>query len=311
MKIVKIEIINYPTASQSAVHGFAETMMLANTICQQFDASIRFDVGINTLEQLDIERHAKVVVLPPCINDDFYTQHNTALNQYLLKMQQQGAVLASACVGAFILARGGFLDNKFCTTHWRLGESFRSAFPRAKLNDNAIIVNEGNIITAGGRMAWLDLVFEIISLFSSPTIALSLSKEMVVDSGFREQRFYHQFIPKLDHGDELVLRVQSHLDEHYAKPFSVKNIAESYFVSPRTLQRRFIKAVDSTVVQYLQKLRLHNACQLIELTKKGISEISYDVGYQDVSAFRKVFMREYGLTPTEFRKRFSTDSTTE
>ena len=165
MKIVKIEVINYPTASQAAVHGFAETMMLANTICRQLDVSISFDVSIMTLEQLNIESYAKVVVLPPCINDDFYTQHNMDLNQYLLTMQQQGAILASACVGAFILARGGFLDNKFCTTHWRLGETFQIAFPRAKLNDNAIIVNEGNIITAGGRMAWLDLVFEIISLF--------------------------------------------------------------------------------------------------------------------------------------------------
>ncbi|OLQ75800.1 transcriptional regulator [Photobacterium proteolyticum] len=289
----------------------AEAMILANTICQQLDASVRFDVSINTLEHIDIKRGGKVVVLPPCVNDDFYTTNNTKLNQYLSRMQQQGAVLASACVGAYILARGGFLDNKFCTTHWRLSDSFRADFPKVKLNENAIIVNEGSVITAGGRMAWVDLVFEIISIFSSPTIALRLSKEMVIDSGFREQRFYHQFIPKLDHGDELVLKVQSYLDEHYAKPLSVKTIAENYFVSPRTLQRRFIKSIDSTIVQYLQKLRLHNACQLIELTRKGITEISYEVGYQDVSAFRKVFTREYGLTPTEFRKRFSAEPTTE
>lgn len=308
MKEIEITIIDYPSASQSAVHGFAETMMLANTICQQLGASVRFDLNITTLEELDFERNVKVVVLPPCINDDFYTQKNTTLDQYLSKMQQQGAVLASACVGAFILARGGFLDNKFCTTHWRLSELFRATFPKVKLDDNAIIINEGSVITAGGRMAWLDLVFEIISLFSSPTIAQRLSKEMVIDNGFREQRFYHQFIPKLDHGDELVMKVQYYLDENYAKPISIRVIAESYFVSTRTLQRRFIKAMDSTIVQYLQKLRLHNACQLIELTKKGIAEISYDVGYQDVSAFRKVFMREYGLTPTEFRKRFSNDS---
>lgn len=305
MKIIDISVINYPTASQSAVYGFSETVMLANTICQQLDVSVRFEVNINTLDNLDSERGDKVVVLPPCINDDFYTQQNARLNRYLLKMQQQGAVLASACVGAFILARGGFLDNKFCTTHWRLGASFRRDFPNVKLNDSAIIVNEGNVITAGGRMAWLDLVFEIISIYSSPTIAAHLAKELVVDSGFREQRFYHQFIPKLDHGDELVLKVQNYLDEHYAGSVSVKTIAENYFVSSRTLQRRFLKATSSTIVQYLQRLRLHNACQLIELTKKGVSEVSYEVGYHDVSSFRKVFIREYGLTPTEFRRRFS------
>ncbi|MFD2179754.1 GlxA family transcriptional regulator [Veronia pacifica] len=311
MKTIKIEVINYPTASQSAVHGVVESMTLANTICQQFDVSIRFDVSVSTLEDFDVERVVDVVVLPPCINDDFYTQTNTPLNTYLLKMQQRGAVLASACVGAFILARGGFLDNKFCTTHWRLVEPFRADFPQVKLNDSAIIVNEGNVITAGGRMAWLDLVFEIISLFTSPTIALSLAKELVVDCGLRDQRFYRQFVPRLDHGDELVLRVQRYLDEHFAEPLSVQDIASKHFVSARTLQRRFLNAIDSTLVQYLQKLRLHNACQLMQLTKNGIAEISYDVGYQDVSAFRKVFRREYGLTPTEFRKRFSTYSSSD
>ncbi|WP_161569671.1 helix-turn-helix domain-containing protein [Veronia nyctiphanis] len=98
--------------------------------------------------------------------------------------------------------------------------------------------------------------------------------------------------------------LSDYLDEHYANPISVQAIAQHFFVSPRTLQRRFLKVVNLTVIQYLQKLRLHNACQLIELTRKGIAEISYEVGYQDVSAFRKVFLREFGLTPTELRKRF-------
>ncbi|WFB51047.1 helix-turn-helix domain-containing protein [Vibrio coralliilyticus] len=44
------------------------------------------------------------------------------------------------------------------------------------------------------------------------------------------------------------------------------------------------------------------------LTDKGVNDIAYRVGYQDVSAFRKVFMREYGLTPTEFRQRFRPSS---
>ncbi len=303
--MIDIVIINYPTASQAAVYGFYETMMLANKISEQLDVPIQFDLNIDSLEELDSGKSSKVVVLPPCVSDEFYTQNNSEINQYLSKMHQQEAILASACVGAFILARGGFLDNKFCTTHWRLAESFRSAFPRAKLNANAIIVNEGSVITAGGLMAWLDLAFEIISLFSSPTVVQQLSKEMVVDNGFREQRFYQQFVPKLNHGDELVLNVQSYLNDNFSASISLTGISESLYVSPRTLQRRFVKVTGLSIVQYLQKLRLHNACQLLELTKKGISEVCYQVGYQDTSAFRKIFIREYGLSPAAYRKRFS------
>ena len=304
MKEIEIQVVNYPTASQSAVYGIAEAMQVVNTLCKQLDSSICFNVHISQLAHLQLKNTVDVVILPPCTSDDFYTQENKALTQYLTKVHQQGAILASTCVGAFILARAGFLNNKFCTTHWRLSEAFRTEFPKVKLNENAIIVNEGNIITAGGLMAWVDLVFEITSLFSSPIIAQRLSKEMVIDNGYREQRFYHQFIPKLDHGDELILKVQRYLDNNFKALISVKSLADNYFVSARTLQRRFMNAQGITIIQYLQKLRLHNACQLIELTQKGISEIAYEVGYQDVSAFRKTFMRQYGLTPTQFRKRF-------
>ena len=307
MKIVEIVLINYPTASQSAIHGSVEAMSLTNEICHQLNLEIRFDTYIESLEQLNFNRHAKAIILPPCTNDDFYSRDNARLNEYLTTMQQSGAVLASACVGAFILGRGGFLDNKFCTTHWRFEEAFKAEFPQARLNTNAIVVNDGSVITAGGRMAWLDLVFEIISLFSSQLVALNLSKEMVVDTGFREQRFYHQFMPRLDHGDEMILKIQSYLAKHYTTPLSVEALAQKHFVSTRTLQRRFLNTTGFTTVQYLQKVRLHNACQLLELTQKSISEISFAVGYQDISSFRKVFVREYGLTPGEFRKRFVKD----
>jgi transcriptional regulator GlxA family with amidase domain len=308
MPPLTIAIINYPTASQSAVYGLAEAITLADAFCQTYAMPITFIPRVLTLETLDPGEPANVVVLPPCLKDDFYTSDQPALQDYLAQMQQQGAVLASACVGAFILARGGFLDHKGCTTHWRLAPAFRAAFPLVHLQEAAIIVNEGDVITAGGRMAWLDLLFEIVSQFASPAIALALSKEMVIDNGFREQRFYHQFIPKRDHGDDLVLSVQRVLDQQYINAPSVRELADRHFVSARTLQRRFMKALAMSVVHYLQKLRLHHACQWLELSDKGVNDIAYRVGYQDVSAFRKVFMREYGLTPTEFRQRFRPSS---
>ena len=126
------------------------------------------------------------------MSETFFEHDFTSLINYMKVMQSQGALLASACVGAFILGKGA-LDNKVYYTLANC-RNFMAAFPTAKL-DKAIVNGEG-VITAGGRMAWIDLVFEIISTLSSPTIALSLSKEMVVDTGYREQGFYHQFSPK-------------------------------------------------------------------------------------------------------------------
>ncbi len=305
MKNIDIAVIEYPSVSKSAVYGFVEMIELANSICHQLSANVEFTTNVLTLSELSLEEKVDVIVLLPCISGDFYTKKNDILNQYLSTMHHSGAILASACVGAFILAHGGFLDDKFCTTHWRLSEQFSAAFPKAKLNENAIIVNESKVITAGGRMAWLDLAFEIISSLSSPAISTALSKEMVIDNGYREQRFYSQFVPQLTHGDDLIKKVQDDLREHFSTQLSVSELADRYFVSTRTLQRRFIKATGFSVIEYLQKTRLHNACQLIELTPKSIEEIAYAVGYLNANAFRKIFYREYGLTPMEFRKRFA------
>lgn len=305
MKNIPIVIIDYPFASQSAVYGFVELVNLATSTCKDFNLQIELTTRICKLEELDNSIAAEVIVLPPCVGGEFYTQKSDVLNSYLRTMQKKGTTLASACVGSFILANGGFLDNKYCTTHWRLAEQFKHCFPKAKLNTNAILINEGNIITAGGRMAWLDLAIEIISFYCPPTVVSALSKEMVIDIGHREQKFYRQFMPKLDHGDDVILSVQNYLNEYYAQQTTISVLADKFYISARTLQRRFQKALGMSVIEYIQKLRLHNACQLIELSKKSIGEIAYSVGYQNVNAFRKIFYREYGLTPSDYRKRFT------
>ncbi|TQF67798.1 GlxA family transcriptional regulator [Pseudoalteromonas luteoviolacea] len=305
MKKIHLTLINYPSASKAAVYGFTEIIEVTNSVCENLGISTLFSVYACKIEELNSTIETQVVILPPSTSDEFYTKKCLDLNDYLKAMQSKGATLASACVGSFILAHGGFLDDKFCTTHWRLAQQFTECFPRAKLNTNAIIINEGNVITAGGRMAWLDLAVEIISFYCPPTVVSTLSKEMVIDIGHREQKFYRQFIPKCDHGDEMILCVQKHLGEHYSKPTMIPVLAEQFYVSARTLQRRFQHAVGMSVIEYIQKIRLHNACQYLELSKKSVEEIAYAVGYQNVGALRKLFYREYGLSPTDYRKRFT------
>lgn len=305
MKDVKIAVINYATASQSSLCGIVEMLDLANTICKQLNAGVSFNAEIHKVEQLNSNTLVDVVILPPSMSETFFEHDFTPLIGYMKTMQLHGAILASACVGAFILAKGGFLDNKVCTTHWRIADHFMATFPKAKLDAKAIVVNEEGVLTAGGRMAWVDLVFEIISTLSSPAIALSLSKEMVVDTGYREQGFYHQFSPDKDHGDELVIKAQNYLANHFSQPISLSDLASHTCVSPRTLQRRFTQALGMSVIDYLQKLRLHHACQYIELSKRSIADIAFSVGYQNVNAFRKIFRKEYGLSPVEYRKRFA------
>jgi transcriptional regulator GlxA family with amidase domain len=73
----------------------------------------------------------------------------------------------------------------------------------------------------------------------------------------------------------------------------------------RTFIRRFKKATGLNPTEYCQQLRVGKAREMLEFTNKNIEEISWKVGYEDASAFRKVFHKVIGLTPGEYRTKFS------
>lgn len=250
---------------------------------------------------------ANVVILPPCGPGDYYLHPDTSLTHWLVQQHTKGAVISSACAGAFILAHAGLLSNKVCTTHWGLADIFQKQFPALELQPESILINEGSVITAGGMMSWLDLGLELVSQFSSPAVMRLLGKLLVVDTGPREQRFYRQFIPSFQHGDGSVLKAQHYLADYYSENISNEKLSAVSCLTERTLQRRFLKATGLNPNKYLKRLRVQKACDLLETTTLSFESITYKVGYQDAGVFRKVFIDLIGLTPKAFRSRFSAE----
>ena len=107
------------------------------------------------------------------------------------------------------------------------------------------------------------------------------------------------------HKDELVKQVQEWLQAHYAQRFTLDELAQRFNVSKRTLIRRFNAALDSPPNAYLQSLRIEAAQKLLEETELSVDLVMSQVGYEDASSFRRLFRNRTGVTPTEYRKRFS------
>ncbi|MGY8871160.1 MAG: GlxA family transcriptional regulator [Pseudomonadales bacterium] len=317
MSQVRIGIIDYPGALQSAVQGLKEMFIAANRICEQQDLNIAFDIDIYNVEQVSafptnklLEKRRtgsplQVVILPPCLEGEYYLSPDQTLKHGLLELRAQGVILCSVCAGAFILASCGLLDQRPATTHWGLAERFSKAYPRVHLDSNKILINDTDLITAGGLMAWLDLGLELVAQFTQPRIMRLLGKYLIVDTGSREQCYYRSFVPALNHGDQAVLNVQHYLQVNFAKNISVSDLAAFSCLGERTFLRRFVKATELKPSQYLQQLRVQKACDWIESSHDSVELIATKVGYDDVSAFRKIFIKTMGLTPREFRNRFA------
>ncbi len=215
-------------------------------------------------------------------------------------------MLASICSGAFVLGDTGLFDNRTVTTHWTYEDRFRSRFPLARVETDRIVIDDGDIITAGGVMAWTDLCLTIIARFMGNAVMIEVARGFLIDPPGREQSYYSGFSPHVGHKDEAILKVQEFLEDSEGKTVDVATLAAQASLEERTLLRRFRKATGYTTTEYWQRLRVSNAKTKLRGTRLAIDQIGWDVGYTDPSAFRKVFHRIVGLSPSDYRRRFAT-----
>ncbi|GAA3928253.1 GlxA family transcriptional regulator [Litoribacillus peritrichatus] len=306
---IQIAIIDYPGAMQSALMGLQEMFTLTNGLCDKNSHNARFHTTIvnetSRQEASQDQTIYQVVIIPPDLGGCFHSKPSGTLTNWIHVQHQQGAIICSSCAGTLVLAEMGLLKNRRATTHWNLADKFNDLYPETQLDVEKILINDGDIITAGGLMSWLDLGLELVAQLTQPCIMRQLGKLLIVDTGSREQKYYQSFSPKLDHGDKAILKAQHYLQTHYAQPVSVSQLAALSCLTERTFLRHFVQATRHKPNDYLQRLRIQKACDLIESSAATFETIAMDVGYEDNSAFRKTFRKITGLTPSEFKRRFA------
>lgn len=203
----------------------------------------------------------------------------------------------------FILAQTGLLEGRTVTTHWQAQQLFSELHTGIEVDIDKILIDDDDIITAGGLMSWMDLALFILTKYTTPTNTRNLGKYLVLDTGLREQRYYQSFVPNYAHGNDKIVSVQRFIQKNHHLPLTLDQLAEEAFMTRRTFIRQFTKATTLTPI-YIQHVRVQSACELLESSHKPVEQISYLVGYEDVNSFRKVFMKIIGLTPSRFRSRF-------
>ena len=304
-KVIHVVIIDYPNALQSSVHGLKELLLLSNQIVIDNNLDMKFDVQVvKPNKELESVSQSDVVILPPNLDGSYHNAPPEQLLAFINKAHQRGAILCSACAGAFILAETGLLDNRAATTHWQLADKFNERYPKVTLKIESLLINDGDIISAGGLMSWIDLGLEIVAQFTKPHIMRTLGKYLIVDTGKREQRYYGSFTPKFNHGNQQILQVQHHIQANHNQPLNISTLAALAYMGERTFLRQFTSATTMKPVQYIQKVRVQKACELLESTTQSFEQIALNIGYDDVNSFRKVFIKIIGLTPSAFKARF-------
>ena len=326
MKTVPIEIglVLYPGAQSAAVLGLTDLFSVANRAALEQGGSQAQRLRISHWQPTkargsvvrvfdstpQAEDHLAVLIAPPSLDAPISPQAAAPMAPWLYGQHEAGVVLCSVCAGAFLLGETGVLDGRNVTTHWLYTNDFHTRFPKARLNTDRLVIDDGDIVTAGGAMAWTDLGLRLVDRYLGASVMLDTARLLLIDPPGREQCYYSAFAPNLKHGDRAILKVQHWLHAADRQEITLAELAELAGLEERTLLRRFKKVTGMTTGEYVQRMRVGRAKELLQTTTLPFDRIAWDVGYSDASAFRKVFQKVLGLPPSEYRRRFSIASQT-
>ncbi|MTI63614.1 helix-turn-helix domain-containing protein [Methylophaga sp.] len=329
-KPLQVFIVAIPETAGSALYGLKDVLMATGNIWQTlsrngvktspFAVSIvspglkQFFCGNNIPVLPDEDFHQPstlpdILILPEIWlgPDEPFTGRYPTLVQWIKQQYEAGVYIYSACSGAVMLAETGLLDECQATSHWGYQDLFRKHYPkvRFKPEPNLVIADSaGKIVTAGGTTSWHDLAIYIISKHVSPAEAVRIAQVYLLKWHDEGQLPYHSLLRNNRHSDHLVAECEEALKRHYKNSHAIQLTLDQANIPSRTLKRRFKNATGSTLIDYLQNVRIEAAKRLLEQTQLPVDEISIDTGYEDASFFRRLFKRRTGLSPSQYRRMF-------
>jgi len=263
-----------------------------------------FTVHVDAVIQ-DIKR-TDLIFVPAVIGDmKKALESNKDFNPWIIRQYQQGAEVASLCIGAFLLASTGLLNGKKCSTHWRSANEFRTMFPEVELVDDKIITEEQGLYSSGGANSYWNLLLYLIEKFTDREMAVLAAKVFAVEIDRTSQSSFIMFNGQKEHEDEPVKKAQEFIEKNVADKISVEDLAMKFAIGKRHFERRFKKATNNTPVEYIQRVKIEAAKKGLETTRKNVTEVMYEVGYSDTKAFRNVFKKITGLSPIDYKNKYT------
>lgn len=222
----------------------------------------------------------------------------------LLELAGRGVRIAATCAGTFLLGATGLLDGRRATTSWWLANAFQRQFPRVHLEADAMVIDEGPVLTTGAATAVLNLTLKLVAQVAGEAVAQQTARMMNVDAERQSQAPYVSLALMERPRSSLLERAEKIINQSLHRELGVAELATALATSERSLLRHFRAHFGVGPLEHIQRLRVERAKALLETTQLSFEEVCERVGYSDVSSFRKLFKRATTLTPADYRERF-------
>jgi transcriptional regulator GlxA family with amidase domain len=260
------------------------------------DFTMRLRHGLEAL------RRADTIIVPGI--DDLDRPVPPALIAALRRAARRGARIASICSGAFVLAATGLLDGRRATTHWLATAELARRHPSIEVDPNVLFVDEGDLLTSAGATAGIDLCLHLVRRDFGAAVAANTAR-MAVVSLEREGGQAQFIVPAAPPSDGVSLApLLAWISQNPQRELSLRTLARRAAMSTRTLSRRFREQTGTTPAQYVTRVRVLRAQQLLETTGHAVDRVANLVGFASGTSLRVQFQRVVGTSPKRYRRTF-------
>lgn len=262
--------------------------------------------SVHTDRQLKEIKKTDLVFIPALFGDmSSAVAKNKEAVPWIVEQYNNGADVASLCVGAFLLASTGLLNGKKCSTHWAFQNEFREMYPDVEVVEGSIVTEEKRLYSSGGANSYWNLLLHLVEKYTGRETAILASKYFAIDIDRDSQAAFSMFKGQKGHNDKEILKAQEYIEKNIHEKISIDELAELAATGRRTFERRFKQATDNSVLEYIHRVKIEAAKRQFETSRKNINEVMFNIGYTDTKAFREVFKKLTGLTPIEYRNKYN------
>lgn len=237
--------------------------------------------------------------------DPSFDEIDPAVTTWLRRRAPSVRRYGSVCTGVFFLAAAGLLDGRRVTTHWECAEKLRKDFPNVFVDDNQIFIRDGSLCTTAGVTAGMDLTLALVEEDFGRELALTVARYMVMflKRPGGQSQFSAHLAAQMSTKSQ-IQQAQEYVLDNLSADLSVDVLAHRAGMSTRNFSRVFHREVKLTPAGFVDAARIDAARRMLADTKTPMQRIARACGFGSLNTMRRVFVRNLGVTPLDYRRSF-------